>query len=294
MKDNNLPNRDMLYIPTLKALEKLGGSSKISQLEEVVIDIAGITDEQLAVTFPEGSRIPGGSKVLNSIAWARSSLKASGAAANSERGVWSITEEGKKYLAMPESEAIQLIKQMASAHWSSQQKLKKEQDVEYIDADEEDSFEEESWKIDLLKTLNNMDPTVFEHLAARLLLEAGFQNVEVTPQTKDGGIDGYGTYKISLVSFPIYFQCKRHKSNVSSKDIRDFRGAMSGRGDRGLFITTADFTLDAKIESKRDGTPPIDLIDGEELCDLLLEYSLGVEKRTVIRVEINRDFFKNL
>ena len=168
MNDNNLPNRDMLYIPTLKALEKLGRSSRISQLEEVVIDIAGITDEQLAVIFPEGNNKAGKSKVLYSIAWARSNLKAIGAMTNSERGVWSITEEGKKYLAMPESEAIQLLKRTASAHWSSQQKLKKEQAIEYNDIDEED-IEENNWKSDLYATLKNMDSTAFERLIVSLV-----------------------------------------------------------------------------------------------------------------------------
>ena len=168
MKDNNLPNRNNLLLSTLQALDKLGGSSRISQLEEVVVEIAGITDEQLAVIFPEGSRISGGSKVLHSIAWARSSLKASGAAANSERGVWSITEEGKKYLAMPESEAIQLLKRTASAHWSSQQTLKKKQAIEYNDIDEED-IEENNWKSDLYATLKNMDSTAFERLIVSLV-----------------------------------------------------------------------------------------------------------------------------
>ncbi len=112
----------------------------------------------------------------------------------------------------------------------------------------------------------------------------------------DQGIDGSGVYRLSLVSFPVYFQCKRYKGAVGSGDVRDFRGAMQGRGDRGLLITTGTFTADAKAEATRDGAPPIDLIDGEALADLLREYGLGVEsvERKVYDVTVHRDFFATI
>jgi Restriction endonuclease len=80
---------------------------------------------------------------------------------------------------------------------------------------------------------------------------------------------GIGVYRVSLLSFPVFFQCKRYVGSVGSGAVRDFRGAMSGRGDKGLLITTGTFTSEAKRESTRDGAPPVDLIDGDQLCDLL-------------------------
>ena len=141
-----------------------------------------------------------------------------------------------------------------------------------------------------------MDPGAFERLSKRLLREAGFVNVKVTGGSGDGGLDGSGVYRLSLVSFPVYFQCKRYKGTVGSGQVRDFRGAMQGRGDRGLLITTGTFTADAKAEATRDGAPPIDLIDGEELADLLREFGLGVEsvERTVYDVTVRPEFFASV
>lgn len=112
----------------------------------------------------------------------------------------------------------------------------------------------------------------------------------------DGGIDGLGVYKVSLVSFPTYFQSKRYAGSVSSSAVRDFRGAMSGRGDKGLLITTGSFTPSAKAEATRDGAPPVDLVDGEDLCDLLKQYRLGVrvEERVVEDVTVDAAFFDDV
>ena len=103
-----------------------------------------------------------------------------------------------------------------------------------------------------------------------------------------------GVYRLSLVSFPIYFQCKRYKGSVSAGTVRDFRGAMAGRGEKGLLVTTGTFTRSAREESSRDGAPPVELIDGDDLCGLLKEYELGVRTRVrqVEDVELTPDFFK--
>jgi restriction system protein len=140
-----------------------------------------------------------------------------------------------------------------------------------------------------------MDPGDFEHLAKRLLRAAGFINATVMGGAGDGGIDGMGVYRLSLVSFPVYFQCKRYKGAVGPEKVRDFRGAMQGRGDKGLLITTGNFTAEAKKEATRDGAPPIDLIDGEQLCELLKDHRLGVETttRTIEEVRVRREFFEN-
>jgi restriction system protein len=138
-----------------------------------------------------------------------------------------------------------------------------------------------------------MRPDAFERLAQRLLREADFDSVNVTGKSGDGGIDGLGVYRLGLVSFPVFFQCKRYQGSVGAGAVRDFRGAMAGRGDKGLLITTGTFTADAKKEATRDGAPPIDLIDGGRLCELLKRYDLGVRTatRTIEDVSIDVAFF---
>ena len=109
----------------------------------------------------------------------------------------------------------------------------------------------------------------------------------------DGGIDGVGILRLALVSFPVYFQCKRYAGSVGAGEVRNFRGAIAGRTERGLMITTGRFTGDAIREATRDGVAPIDLIDGERLCELMAEYGLGVRvtERTVRDYEVLEDFF---
>jgi restriction system protein len=126
----------------------------------------------------------------------------------------------------------------------------------------------------------------------RLLRESGFVEVEVTGRSGDGGIDGKGIARMSgLLSFHVIFQCKRYRGSISPSQIRDFRGAMQGRADKGIFITTGNFTRDARKEATRDGAPPIDLIDGELLCEKLREFALGVKTKVVEEYEIDKEFF---
>ena len=146
-----------------------------------------------------------------------------------------------------------------------------------------------------MTAIQNMPPTGFERLCQRVLRESGFIDVEVTGRSGDGGIDGRGTIRFAgLIGFPVLFQCKRYTGSVTPSQIRDFRGAMTGRADRGLFITTGSFTREAHREATRDGAPPIDLINGELLVEKLKELGLGVTTRQVEVVEVNTGWFDNL
>ena len=277
-------NRDLMY-PTLVAVRHLGGSATKSELLEKVPEFAGVSDEQLAVVFPEDSRYEGKSKVLYRITWACTHLKRIGALENSQRGVWSITPKGLRYLDADGTE--EALKRAGKAESRKRRKARAAQQSDIVeeneDAIEVDEEGEEDWKGALLDVLKSMEPSAFERLSMRLVKEAGFRNVEVLGKAGDGGIDGVGVYKVSLVSFPTYFQCKRYTGSVPSRAVRDFRGAMAGRGDKGILITTGTFTREAKTEAVRDGAPPVDLIDGDELCELLREYGIGVrvQVRTV-------------
>ena len=298
MTDIRIPSHIDLMYPTLVAVRNLGGSATKSELLERVPEIAGVTDEQLAVLFPEGSRHQGESKVLYRIPWACTHLKRIDALDNSQRGVWSITRKGLDYLEMDRVE--EALKSANKAVARERRKARAEPQSEPVEDDEElaegDDDGGEDWKGKLLGVLKAMEPGAFERLSMRLVKEAGFRNVEVLGKSSDGGIDGVGVYKVSLVSFPTYFQCKRYAGSVPSSAVRDFRGAMSGRGEKGILMTTGTFTREAKAEAVRDGAPPVDLIDGDELCDLLLQYEIGVRVRvrTVKDITVDQGFFEDM
>jgi restriction system protein len=226
------------------------------------------------------------------------SLKKMGLLTNSARGVWALTEDGNAVLTDPSKTDDQRRNTVTQLLAVQVAELRKARRAKRLPADDIDPAEpdERTWKEQLLGHLMTMRPDAFERLAKRLLREADFDSVNVTGQSGDGGIDGLGIYRLGLVSFPVFFQCKRYRGGVGAGAVRDFRGAMLGRGDKGLLITTGSFTSDAKREATRDGAPPIDLIDGDRLCDLLKRYDLGVrtETRTVEDVTTDPSFFDEL
>ncbi len=218
------------------------------------------------------------------MAWARTYLKGHGAVTNSERGVWSLTDKGER---LTEAD-IELIKRNVRA--ANHDRRKKELAVKPAD----DEAVELLWNEQLLETVQSISPDAFERLCQRILRESGFTRVDVSGKSGDGGIDGIGVLRMNLVSFHVLFQCKRWKGSVGSGVVRDFRGAMVGRADKGLIVTTGTFTSDARREAARDGAPAIDLVDGESLCNLLKDLKLGVKVRLVEEVEIEESFFRSI
>jgi restriction system protein len=212
---------------------------------------------------------------------------------NSSRGVWSLTDRGR---VVSEGEIAGLHAEALAEMREKQRAKNRARGAKPVGEESDAASDELDWRDQLLESLMAMPPDGFERLAQRLLREAGFISATVTGRTGDGGIDGLGVYRMSLVSFPVFFQCKRYRGSVGAGAVRDFRGAMAGRGDKGLLITTGTFTGEAKAEATRDGAPPIDLIDGQRLCDLLKQYDLGTRTttRVVEEVTVDQDFFSDL
>lgn len=201
------------------------------------------------------------------LAWARTYLKKYGLIDNSARGVWALTSRGVETTALDPLEVVRVVREQ----FARQRQAKKPITPAGEEAEPQEAGEEEaSWRDTLLAVLMEMPPPSFERLCQRVLRESGFVQVEVTGRSGDGGIDGYGLVRLAgLLSFRVIFQCKRYRNNVSPNLIRDFRGAMIGRADKGLIITTGGFTRDSRLEAMRDGAPPIDLIDGDQLAETL-------------------------
>lgn len=286
MADPTIPSYYDLLWPTLQAVIAMDGSGHLAEIDRTVIERERYTEGQQAVLHGDGP----GTEIEYRLAWARTYLKGMGLLANSTRGVWSVTEAGR------EVRQEQLSDLHADYRRRSQERSRQRKREKSSEGDGEDGDGERDWKDELLDLLLKVQPDRFERLARRLLREAGFINTTVTGKSGDGGIDGIGTYRVSLISFTVFFQCKRYTGSVGPSAVRDFRGAMTGRGDKGLLITTGSFTAEARQEATRDGAPPIDLIDGDALCDLLKRYEIGVQtqRREVEEVELQPDFFDEI
>jgi restriction system protein len=287
-----IPSYSAFLFPILEVLDQATGSLSKREMDAAVIERLGLTDEQLAVSYPDGSKARG-SKILHRIAFARSSLKLFSAIDNSQRSVWAITPTGRALLEHGE-EAVRRADSDMRRQLARERNERQGADPRPVDATSELDDDEQpavvvaaasedstTWQQDLLSQLMAMTPRAFERLCAQILREAGCEEVEVTQYVGDEGLDGVGLLRMGLLTFPVYFQAKRYAGTVGPEKVRELRGALFGRADKGILITTGRFSSAAMKEAARAGAP-IDLIDGERLCDLLLEYRLGVTVRPVV------------
>lgn len=284
MSNVEVPTFDALMNPVIQALKELGGSGTIEEINAKVAEIAALSDEQLEVLHdPERG---GQTEFEYRLGWTRTYLKKYGVLQNSARGVWALTPKGTRLGQVN----AKVVRREVQGQRKRGPAVSEESPVEEIEA-------ELTWQDELMRALLEMKPPAFERLVQRLLREAGFIQVEVTGRTGDGGIDGKGIVRLGgMLSFHVIFQCKRYQGSVTPSQIRDFRGAMVGRADKGLFITTGNFTKEATREATRDGAPAIDLIDGDQLMGKLKEFELGVSTRRieVEQVAVDRDWFLSI
>jgi restriction system protein len=280
----DIPTFDTMMNPVIQALKGLGGSGTIEEIDSKAVEIADLADEQLEVLHnPEKG---GQTEIEYRLAWTRTYLKKYGVLENSSRGVWALTPKGR---------ALDKVNPRTVRRYVREQAQKERPASE--EADAEQGIAEPGWRQELMDVLLDMGPSAFERLVQRLLREAGFIQVEVTGRSGDGGIDGKGIVRLGgLLGFHVIFQCKKYRGSVSASHVRDFRGAMVGRADKGLLITTGNFTRDAVREATRDGAPAIDLIDGDLLLDKLKELGLGVETRRVEveQITVDRKWFSSI
>ena len=293
-EQNRIPTQTDLLWPTLKALNALGGSASIAEIPEWIAADMDLSDRARDLVHGDGPQ----SELAYRAAWARTWLKNIGALENSSRGIWTITKIGAEISS--DEEVRDLIGEWRKSFTAQRnrnrnknvgqlahQKPSQEDENYSLNDDQDDS----DWKERLLQVVRGIEPSAFERLCQRVLREAGFMMVTVTGRSGDGGIDGTGVLRVNLLSFHVRFQCKRYSGSVGAPEIRDFRGGLVGRADKGLFITTGRFTAEASREAVRDGATVIDLVDGEVFCDLLKQYNLGTSIKIVEEVQIDKSFF---
>ena len=268
---------DELINPTLISIKKLGGSATISEIIEELVN-------QLEMTEKEVDDIHKGSttKLEYRSSWARTYLKKAGYITNSSRGVWALTDLGNKTEKVNKTKIKKVVKEAAA--------LNKDGAVA-----EDNDLSELNWQNKILDVVKSIEPNQFEKLCQRLLRELGFVNVEVSGQSHDGGIDGKGILKLGeILSFHVAFQAKRYSGSVGSSVVRDFRGAIMGRVDKGIIITTGNFTREAHKEAQRDGATPIDLIDGNDLAEHIKKLRLGVKVEMVEKVTVDSNWYTKI
>ncbi|WP_286392231.1 Mrr restriction system protein [Pseudanabaena mucicola] len=289
MSDLQIPNAVGLFVPVLQALKNLGGSGSIEEITDEILRILNLPDEVLNILHGNTSQ----SELEYRSSWSRTYLKKYGLIENSARGVWSLTSTSINLDDIDPKGIVKVVKGKVNSGNTKDDFANIDNVNEMVASVEH--LEEIAWHQRLHNLLLSLQPDAFERLIQRLLRESGFIQVQVTGKSGDGGIDGVGIARINgFLSFHVLFQCKRYQGSVSASQIRDFRGAMQGRTDKGLFVTTGTFTRDAVKEATRDGAPPIDLIDGEQLVNRLKDLKLGVNIKMIESVEVDLDWFSKI
>lgn len=289
--DERIPRYIDLVAPTFTALKELGGSGNNDEILACVIKNLNLSDE--IVDFPhKGSESL--SEVSYQLAWARTYLKIYGVIENSARSVWAIMPEYAQEESIDGKLVVQAVNRMRS-----QKKPNEFTSANVLENDEPEDDgieipdEVKPWRQQLMEILQTMDPYGFERLTQRILRECGFTQVEVTKKSGDGGIDGIGKLRINGVfSFNVAFQCKRYSGVVGAGEVRDFRGSLNNSIEKGVLITTGTFSKAAKAEATDPSKRLIDLMDGEELINKIVECHIGVHE--VTRYEIDEEFFRKI
>ena len=262
------------FWPVIEALKGLGGSARPAEVREAIAASLGISDAAQTEALQSG--LP---RFDNQVAWARFYLVKAGMIDSSSRGVWTLTERGRALVSLSHQEALEMFRAIHSEFHlgRSRDDTPDADEAEMAPPQDAVSPAAVDHRQQVLERLRALPPSGFERFSQRLLRESGFQEVAVTGRSGDGGIDGLGILQVNpLVSFKVLFQCKRYSGLVTPSQVRDFRGAMQGRADKGILITTGGFTSEAKKEAVRDGVPPIELIDGEKLVAMLEQLELGL------------------
>ncbi len=272
--------------PVIAALVELGGSGRPEEVRTAIAKALNISEEEQARPLPSGVQ----SRFENQVHWARFYLAKGGYIDASRHGVWTLTEKARALGKVSAGQAREIYRTVAVEFGKSRGKTSSPADVLGADeqvaptTDAEHAFI--NYREAVAAKLQALPAAGFERFCQRLLRESGFEEVTITGRSGDGGIDGIGILQVNaLVSFKVLFQCKRYTGSVTPSQVRDFRGAMMGRADKGIIITTGSFTSDARKEAVRDGVPPIELVDGEKLVNMLEQLELGLKPQRTFDVD---------
>ena len=285
----------------LRAVQKLGGSAKVSEINDYVIDHQPDAERLLEMTYPSRPNL---SVLKDRIAWGRSTAKLIGALDRPSHGVYIITDLGEELLSLNEEEAANRIKHL-DAEYARQQRLAKRKSAkeaaeEALPDENEPSPEvlaetsevddpSASWKTQLLDRLHQLTPEGFEKFVLYLLRRYG---LELTHRggSGDEGIDGIGTAPLSpVLSSRVAVQVKRYDPNgkpIGRETVALFqRDAQTAGAERAILVTLSRFT-EAARKAANSSTPTVDLINGDRLAELIRDDGQsGVSLQPTVQVD---------
>lgn len=302
----SIPKYDEMYQEFLNCLSD-GRQHQIKEVRDYLAEKFSLSPEERKELL-----LSGGQPIFNNrVGWTMTYLKKAGLIQNTSRGVYSITEEGRRTLKERKTIDADYLRQFDSFRefLSGETQGRETRSSSSIEAGKtpQDTLDEAFHKInatlcdDLLSEILKRSPAFFERLVVKLLMKMGYGGfVEnagiVLGQTGDEGIDG--VVREDKLGFSlIYIQAKRwdRDATVGRPEVQKFVGALAGQGaTKGLFITTAKFTKEARQYAEKQHTTKIILVDGRELTNLMVEYGVGVseEAKYVIK-RIDSDFFED-
>ena len=284
--EEGAPKFVRFFGPVIEALGELSGSGRPEEVRARIAQALHLSEEIQSTPMSSGAP-----RFNNQVHWARFYLAKAGYIDASARGVWRLTDKARSIGSLSAAQSRELFRDVST------QFVRQGTDATDVSTpapiDEQEAPPEASPAIGFLNhrqgvaaKLQSLPASGFERFCQRLLRESGFEEVVVTGRTGDGGIDGIGVLQVNpFVSFKVLFQCKKYAGSVTAPEIRNFRGAMSGRADKGIVITTGSFTADAQREASRDGVPQIELVDGEKIVEMLERLELGLTPRKAYEVD---------
>jgi restriction system protein len=294
-----LPKYHETFVPILETLSKVDSLNS----RELASRVRDKYYSELPIDLLNKKTSSGANVLLDRILWGKSYLKMAKFLSYPKRGFVQLTEKGKKVLGRGSLSLSELQNDSDFINHRESVNSKKEDEVDIDSVNVENatpqdlidsgfSTIETEVKTELLERLKEIDPYYFEKVILILLKKMGYGDFIETSKSSDGGIDGIiNEDKLGLEK--IYTQAKRYnESKVREKDIRNFIGAMSGDTSKGVFITTSTFDSGA-TKKAREAHHSIILIDGAKLVDLMHQYNVGVQIKTVYEVkELDNDFFE--
>lgn len=258
-----IPKQSDIELPLLRALHELGGSAQ----PRVIYPLLEARFTELTQADKAERLGSGGSRWQNRVQFARQNLVTQALIDPTERGVWTLTDLGRKRAAVPvasQPAASPVVPTDLAEVW--------------------DAYEEaqhERLKVRLLA----LTPTQFEAFGREFLRSYGFIDMEVTNAGADGGIDGHGRLRVGVATMRAAFQCKRWEGSVGRPEVDKFRGAIQGEFEQGVFFTTSTFTAKAQDASIKKGAVPVILFDGDQLVRIMIEKSIGIVRRPIYLFE---------
>lgn len=293
----SIPTHDKLILPFLQILVDRK-EHEITEIRNILAKEFNLTDNDLAEEIPSG-----GKKFAGRVGWARIYSKGAKLINSPKRAHFVINERGVKALEDNPSNILNYLKQYPEylEFMGITKKNNFEKQVETIESSETpdemlsraQKTYNDNLQSELLSKLKQVDPIRFEQIVLQLMEKMNYGIGSMTPKSHDGGIDGI-IDEDELGLEKIYLQAKRYSDNrVNEKEMVYFIGALTrAKVQKGVFITTSEFSDKAIKAARESGNLRIKLVNGEELTKLMIKHNLGVQIKTKIEIKkLDEDFF---